>query len=91
MPAVNAKRATIGFVMSPPLKFSISRFSPIPIPIIMAFENDPLMDGMILSVQLNNSMITKTNMTYLSRGLWWTPRYEVIVIDDQSKIFIFFL
>ncbi len=54
------------------------------------FENDPLMDGRILSVQLNDPAITKTNMTYLSRGLWWTPRYEVIVIDDQSNIILFF-
>jgi hypothetical protein len=44
------------------------------------------MDGMILSVQLNDRTITKTNMTYLTRGLSWTPRYEVIVIDDQCKI-----
>jgi hypothetical protein len=50
------------------------------------FQNNPLMDGMILSVRLNDPIITKTNMTYLTRGLWWTPRYEVIVIDDQSNI-----
>ncbi len=55
------------------------------------FENDPLMDGMILSVQLNDPIITKTNITYLSRGLWWTPRYEMIIIDDQSKILFVFL
>ncbi len=55
------------------------------------FENNPLMDGMILSVQLNDPMITKTNITYLSRGLWWTPRYEMIIIDDQSKILFVFL
>ncbi|CAF0830798.1 unnamed protein product [Rotaria sordida] len=48
------------------------------------FNTDPLMDGMILSVRLDNPTITKTNMTYLTRGLWWTPRYEVSVIDDQS-------
>jgi hypothetical protein len=46
------------------------------------------MDGMILSVRLNDSTITKTNMTYLTRGLWWTPRYEVIVIDDQCKVLL---
>ena len=50
------------------------------------FENDPLMDGMILSVRLNDPTVTKTNLTYLSRGLWWTPRYEVIVINDQGRI-----
>ena len=52
------------------------------------FENDPLIDGMILSVRLNDPTIRKTNMTYLSRGLWWTPRYEVIVIDDRSNPFV---
>ncbi|CAF0818397.1 unnamed protein product [Rotaria sp. Silwood1] len=48
------------------------------------FDKDPLMDGMILSVQLYNSTIKKTNMTYITRGLLWTPRYEVSIIDDQS-------
>lgn len=52
------------------------------------FDDDPLMDGMILSVRLNDSTITKTTMTYLSRGLSWTPRYEVVVIDDQSMNFL---
>lgn len=49
------------------------------------FNKDPMMDGMILSVRLNDSIMTKTTMTYLSRGLSWTPRYEVMVIDDQSR------
>ncbi|CAF4715363.1 unnamed protein product, partial [Rotaria magnacalcarata] len=39
---------------------------------------------MILSVRLDNESIETTNMTYLTRGLWWTPRYEVMVIDDRS-------
>jgi hypothetical protein len=47
------------------------------------------MDGMILSVRLNDSTRTKINMTYLTRGLSWIPRYEVIIIDDQSNIFYF--
>jgi len=53
------------------------------------FNTDPLMDGMILSVRLNDSTRTKINMTYLTRGLSWIPRYEVIIIDDQSNIFYF--
>lgn len=44
------------------------------------------MDGMILSVRLDNPNITKTTMTYLTRGLWWTPRYEVVVIDDSCNV-----
>jgi hypothetical protein len=44
------------------------------------------MDGMILSVRINDSITTKTKMTYLTRGLWWTPRYEIIVINDQCKV-----
>ncbi|CAF2075585.1 unnamed protein product [Rotaria magnacalcarata] len=48
------------------------------------FDKDPLLDGMILSVRLDNESIETTNMTYLTRGLWWTPRYEVMVIDDRS-------
>jgi hypothetical protein len=50
------------------------------------FDKDPLMDGMILSVRLNNPTMTKINMTYLTRGLSWVPRYEVTVIDDQCNI-----
>ncbi|CAF0744589.1 unnamed protein product [Adineta steineri] len=50
------------------------------------FSKDPLMDGMILSVRLENETITKTNITYLTRGLSWTPRYEVIINDDQSAV-----
>ncbi|CAF1304467.1 unnamed protein product [Adineta ricciae] len=46
------------------------------------FNQDPNMNGMVLSVRLDNKTSTKTNMTYLSRGLWWTPRYE-IVVDDK--------
>jgi len=55
------------------------------------FDKDPLMDGMILSVRLNNSTTTKTTMTYLTRGLSWSPRYEVTVIDDQCNIFFNFI
>ncbi len=55
------------------------------------FNKDPLMDGMILSVQLDNRTAKKTNMTYLTRGLWWTPRYEVIVSDDQCKVLLYFI
>lgn len=51
------------------------------------FNNNPLMNGMILSVRLNDLSTTETNMTYLTRGLSWTPRYEVIVIDDQCNFF----
>lgn len=49
------------------------------------FNQDPGIDGMILSVRLDNTAIKKTNITYLTRGLWWTPRYDVIVINDQGK------
>lgn len=50
------------------------------------FSRDPTMDGMILSVRLDEATTTiKTNMTYLTRGLGWTPRYEVTVIDDLCK------
>ncbi|CAF1097951.1 unnamed protein product [Adineta ricciae] len=48
------------------------------------FNQDPNMNGMVLSVRLDNKTSTKTNMTYLSRGLWWTPRYE-IVVDDKHR------
>jgi hypothetical protein len=57
----------------------------------MEFNKDPLMNGMILSVQLDNRTTKKTNMTYLTRGLWWTPRYEVIVSDDQCKVLLYFI
>lgn len=51
----------------------------------LEFTRDPTMDGMVLSVRLEDSTVTKANMTYLTRGLWWTPRYEVLVVNDQSK------
>ena len=76
------------------VKFDSSRYSYVSRDQI-EFDKDPSMDGMILSVRLNDSTITKTNMTYLTRGLWWTPRYEVLVIDDQSRfssfvVFVYF-
>ena len=51
----------------------------------LEFARNPAMDGMVLSVQLENSAATKANMTYLTRGLSWTPRYEVLVVDDRSS------
>ncbi|UJR28232.1 hypothetical protein I4U23_009482 [Adineta vaga] len=46
------------------------------------FNKDPGMNGMILSVRLDDRNVRATIMAYLSRGLWWTPRYEVIVTDN---------
>lgn len=50
----------------------------------LEFTRDPTMDGMVLSVRLEDSTVKKANMTYLTRGLWWTPRYEVLVVNDQT-------
>jgi hypothetical protein len=55
------------------------------------FTKNPLMDGTILAVRLDDSITAKTSMTYLTRGLWWTPRYEVIVINDQCKVIFYFI
>jgi hypothetical protein len=49
------------------------------------FRKDPLMNRMILSVQLDDKLITKTNMTYLTHGLRWTPRYELNILNEQCK------
>lgn len=48
------------------------------------YEQEPFVDGMVLSVRFENRTVTRTNMTYLSRGLWWTPKYEVVVSDDYG-------
>ena len=56
----------------------------------IVFNRDPFMNGMILSVRFNNPTIKKTNMRYLTHGLWWTPRYEVVVINDHCKTYICF-
>jgi hypothetical protein len=49
------------------------------------FLEDPLINGMILSVRLDNTLISKTNMTYLTRGLWLAPRYAVNIINEQCN------
>lgn len=49
------------------------------------FQKDPLMNGMILSVKLNDISLNKANFTYLTRGIWWAPRYEVNIINEQCK------
>ncbi|CAF3365695.1 unnamed protein product [Rotaria sp. Silwood1] len=44
-----------------------------------------LIDPYSLLVKHDSSRyLFKTNMTYITRGLLWTPRYEVSIIDDQS-------
>ena len=49
------------------------------------FKKDPQMNGMILSVRLNDTTLSKTTMTYLTRSISWMPRYEVIITDEQGK------
>ena len=49
------------------------------------FNREPFMDGMVLSVRFEDTSTARAKMTYLTRSLWWTPRYEVIVIDDECK------
>ena len=49
------------------------------------FPKDHVANGMILSVQLENRSTKKVNITYLTRGLWWAPRYEVNIINEQCN------
>ena len=49
------------------------------------FNREPFMDGMVLSVRLEDANTARATVTYLTRSLWWTPRYEVIVLDDECK------
>lgn len=43
------------------------------------------MNGMILSVKLEDTSINKANISYLTRGLRWAPRYEVNILSEQCK------
>lgn len=69
------------------IKYDSSRYSYVSRDRI-EFVEQPNFDGMILSVQLNDPTVIQTNMTYLTRGLSWAPRYEVIVIDEQCNNFL---
>jgi hypothetical protein len=51
----------------------------------LQFDKEPHLSGKIVSAQLNDTTTTKSDFTYLTRGLSWTPRYDVIVIDDNCK------
>ena len=49
------------------------------------FDREPHLDGKIVSAQLKDAKANKSNFTYLTLGLSWTPRYDVIVINDGCK------
>lgn len=49
------------------------------------YTKDPLLNGKTLSVRFSNPSITKMNMTYITRGLYWTPRYEVMIVNERCK------
>ena len=49
------------------------------------FDKEPNLNGKIVSAQLNDTTTTKNDFTYLTRGLSWTPRYDVTVINESCK------
>ncbi|CAF1416983.1 unnamed protein product, partial [Didymodactylos carnosus] len=49
----------------------------------LQFTKDPQLDGMILKISLNDTKVTKANLTYLTNGLSWQPRYDIVVENEQ--------
>lgn len=49
------------------------------------FKQDPVLNGMILAVRFENSSATRATFTYLTRGLFWTPRYDVVILNEHCK------
>ncbi len=49
------------------------------------FDKEPHLNGMTLSVRVKDTKAKKSNFTYLTRGLSWTTRYDVTVINENCK------
>jgi len=49
------------------------------------FDKEPQLNGKILSVRFKDTKAKMSNFTYLTRGLSWTPRYDVTVINETCK------
>lgn len=49
------------------------------------FDKEPHLNGKIIAAHLKNVKANKSNFTYLTRGLSWTPRYDVTVINKGCK------